>query len=102
MVRIHLDVHIRTIVVLTGGNLTRFYFLQLLYAIYYYIMTHLRPGKKVSILPSGDVNPGPIPSRRGLLEDCMSIMRLVMIMHLGRGDLGMSCGRLLQDVNTFS
>jgi hypothetical protein len=30
---------------------------------------HLRLGKKVSILSPGDVNPGPIPSRRGLLED---------------------------------
>jgi hypothetical protein len=27
------------------------------------VMTHLRQGKKVSILPLGDVNPGPIPSR---------------------------------------
>jgi hypothetical protein len=32
----------------------------------------------------------------------MSIMRLVTTTHLGRGDLGMSCGYLLQDVNTFS
>jgi hypothetical protein len=31
--------------------------------------THLRQGKKVSILPSGDVNLGHVPSRRGLLED---------------------------------
>jgi hypothetical protein len=45
-VRIRLDAHLRTIVVLTGGKLTRFY---------------LRKGKKVSILPSGDVNPGPVP-----------------------------------------
>jgi hypothetical protein len=32
-------------------------------------MTHLRKGKKVSILPPGDVNLGPDPSRRGLLEE---------------------------------
>jgi hypothetical protein len=34
----------------------------------FYVMTHLRQGNKVSILPSGDVNFGPIVSRRGLLE----------------------------------
>jgi hypothetical protein len=62
-VRKCLDAHIRTIVVLTGGKLTRFYFTQLLYAIYYCVMTHLQKGKKVSILPSGDVNHGPVPSR---------------------------------------
>jgi hypothetical protein len=33
-----------------------------------YVMTHLRQGKKVSILPPGDVNFGPIASSRGLLE----------------------------------
>jgi hypothetical protein len=66
---IRLDTHTRTIVVLTGDKLTRVYFLYLLYAIYYSITTHLRYVKKVSILPLGDVNPGPIPSRRGLLED---------------------------------
>jgi hypothetical protein len=60
---------IRTIVILTGGKLTGFYFLPLLYAIYYSVMTHLQKGKKVGILPRGDVNSGPIPSRRGLLED---------------------------------
>jgi hypothetical protein len=49
-VRIHLDAHIRTIVVLTGGKLTGIYFLHLLYAIYFL-------GKKLSILPPGDVNP---------------------------------------------
>jgi hypothetical protein len=43
-VRIRLDAHIRNVVVLIG--------------------------KKVSILPPGDVNPGPVPSRRGLLENC--------------------------------
>jgi hypothetical protein len=68
-VSIRLEVHIRTIVVLTGGKLTGIYFLHLLYASYYFVTTHLRKGKKLSILPPGDVNPGPIPSRRGLLED---------------------------------
>jgi hypothetical protein len=29
-------------------------------------------------------------------------MQLAMTVHLGHGDLGMSCGRLMQDVNTFS
>jgi hypothetical protein len=32
------------------------------------VMTHLRQGKKVSILPPSDVNSGPIASRRGLIE----------------------------------
>jgi hypothetical protein len=68
-VRIHLDAHISTIVVLTGGKLIEIYFLYLLYVIYSSVMMHLRPGKKVSILPLGDVNPGPIPSRRDLLKD---------------------------------
>jgi hypothetical protein len=36
----------------------RFYFLYLLS-----VMTHLRQGKKVSILVSGDVNFGPVASR---------------------------------------
>jgi hypothetical protein len=31
-------------------------------------MTHLRQGKKVSILMSGDVDSSPVASRRGLLE----------------------------------
>jgi hypothetical protein len=34
-VRIHLDAHIRTIVVLTGGKLTGIYFLYLLSVIYF-------------------------------------------------------------------
>jgi hypothetical protein len=69
MVMICLDAHIRTIVVLTGSNVIGIYFLPLLYVIYYSVTTHLCQGKKVTILPSGDVNPGPIPSRRGLLKD---------------------------------
>jgi hypothetical protein len=31
-------------------------------------MTHLRQGKKVSILMPGDVDSDPVASRRGLLE----------------------------------
>jgi hypothetical protein len=58
MVRISLDAHIMTIVVLKGGTLTGIYFLHLLS-----MMAHRRQGKKVSILPSGDVNPKPVPSR---------------------------------------
>jgi hypothetical protein len=69
--RKYLDVHIRIIVVLTGDKLTEIYFLYLLYTIYFAVTTHLRPDKKVSILPPGDVNPGPIPLRRGLLEDSL-------------------------------
>jgi hypothetical protein len=67
--RIRLYAHVRTIVVLTGGKLTRIYFQHLLYAICYCLMTHLRQSKRVSFLLSGDVNPGPVPSRRGLLAD---------------------------------
>jgi hypothetical protein len=40
------------------------YFLYLLS-----VTMHRRQCKKVSILPPGDVNPRPVPSRRGLLED---------------------------------
>jgi hypothetical protein len=43
--------------------LSIFIFCNLLFA-----MTHLRQGKKVSILVSGDVNSGPVASRRDLLE----------------------------------
>jgi hypothetical protein len=69
MVRKCLDAHIRTILVLTGGKLIGFYIVPSLYAIYFLVTTHLWQGKKVSILPPGDVNPRPIPSRQGLLED---------------------------------
>jgi uncharacterized circularly permuted ATP-grasp superfamily protein len=41
MVRIRLDAHISTIVVLTCGKLTEIYFLHLFYATYYSITTHL-------------------------------------------------------------
>jgi hypothetical protein len=67
--RIRLEAHIRTIIVLTGGKLNGIYFLHLHYAIYCFVTMHLRKGKKLSVLPSDDVNQGPILSRRGLLED---------------------------------
>jgi hypothetical protein len=41
---------------------------DLLSAIYFSVTTHLRQGKKVSILVLGDVDSGPVASRRGLLE----------------------------------
>jgi hypothetical protein len=63
MVRKYLDAYIRTIVVLTGGKLAGIYFLHLLYTIYYSVTTHLRKGKNVSFLSSGDVNLRPVPSR---------------------------------------
>jgi hypothetical protein len=63
VLRICLDVHIRTIVVLTYDKLAEIYFLHLLYAIYFSTMTHLHLGKKVSIFPPGDVNFRPIPLR---------------------------------------
>jgi hypothetical protein len=71
-VRIRLDAHIRTIVVLAGGKLTGIYFLYLLSVFTFYnlllVTMHLRQGKKVSILMPSDVNSGPVASRRGLLE----------------------------------
>jgi hypothetical protein len=42
--------------------------MDLLSAIYFSIMTHIRQGKKVSILVRGDVNSSPVASRRGLLK----------------------------------
>jgi hypothetical protein len=36
---------------------------DLLSAIYFFVTTHRQKGKKISIFPPGDVNPGPIPSR---------------------------------------
>jgi hypothetical protein len=68
-VRIRLDVHIRTIVVLIGGKLTGIYIMYLLF-----VMTHFHQGKKVSILVPGNVNLGPVVSRRGLL-DAVPIVR---------------------------
>jgi hypothetical protein len=68
MVRIRFNARIRTIVVLTGGKLTGICFLYLLSVIYFSVMTHLRQGKKVSILVPGAVDSSPVASRRGLLE----------------------------------
>jgi hypothetical protein len=42
--------------------------LYLLSVIYFSVTTHLRQDKKVSILVPGDVDSGPVASRRGLLE----------------------------------
>jgi hypothetical protein len=47
---------------------------DLLSVIYFSVTTHLRQGKKVSILMPGDVNSGPVASRQGLLE-AVSIVR---------------------------
>jgi hypothetical protein len=96
-VTVRLDAHIGTIVVLTGGKLTGIYFSHLLS-----ITTHRWQGKKVSILPLGDVNPRPVSSRWGLLEDSPyravgAAVRPVMSHdHAPRacGDLGVSCGDL--------
>jgi hypothetical protein len=41
---------------------------DLLSVIYFSVTTHLRQGKKVSILVSGDMDSGIVASRRGLLE----------------------------------
>jgi hypothetical protein len=68
MVRIRFNACIRTIVVLAGGKLTGIYFMYLISVIYVFATMHLRQGKKVSILMSGDVNSGPVASRRDLLE----------------------------------
>jgi hypothetical protein len=40
----------------------------LLSVIYFFVTTHPRQGKKVSILVPSDVDSGPVASRRGLLE----------------------------------
>jgi hypothetical protein len=42
--------------------------LYLLSVIYFSVTMHLRQGKKVSILVPGDVDSGPVASRRCLLE----------------------------------
>jgi hypothetical protein len=97
MVRIWLDTHIRTIVVLTGGKLIWIYFLHLLS-----VTTHRWQGKKVSILSPGDVNPRTAPSRWGLLEDSLyhavgaTVHRVTSHDRTPRvcGDLEMSCGDL--------
>jgi hypothetical protein len=45
-----------------------------LLSVFTFLMTHLRQSKNVSILSPGDVNPGPVASRRCLLE-AVPIMR---------------------------
>jgi hypothetical protein len=65
---IRFNTRIRTIVILTGGKLTGIYFWYLLSVIYFSVTTHVHQGKKVSILVPGDVDSGPVGSRRGLLE----------------------------------
>jgi hypothetical protein len=67
--RKHLDAHIRTIVVLIGGKLTEFTFCIYFQNLLFYNDTPTTICKKVSFLPPGDVNLGPVPSRQGLLED---------------------------------
>jgi hypothetical protein len=42
--------------------------MDLLSVIYFSVTTHLRLGKKVSFIVPGDVNSGPVASRRGLIE----------------------------------
>jgi hypothetical protein len=64
------------------------------------VMTHRRQVKKASILPPGDVNPGPVPSRRGLLKDSPYHAVGAIVHHAmshnraprACGDLGLSCG----------
>jgi hypothetical protein len=87
----------KNIVALIGGKLTWIYFLYFLS-----VMTHRWQSKKVSILPSGDVNPGPVPSRRGLLEDSLYHAVGAVVRHATShdrtpracGDLGVFCGAL--------
>jgi hypothetical protein len=67
-VRIRFNARIRTIIVLTGSKLIGIHFMYLLSAIYFPVTMHLRQGKKISIIVSGDVNSSPVASRRGLLE----------------------------------
>jgi hypothetical protein len=67
--RIHVDAYLRTIVVLTGGKLTGIYFLQFTF----FVTTYLHQGKKVSLLPPGDVNPGPVLSS----WDCLRIVPIM-------------------------
>jgi hypothetical protein len=95
-VRKRLDAHRRIIVVLTCDKLTEIYFMHLLYSIYYSpigwceswthpLKTRLAWGQSLSC---------------GM--GCVSIMQLATTTHLVCRDLGMSCGCLQQDVNTFS
>jgi hypothetical protein len=73
---IHVYVYIRTIVVLTGGKLTEFYFLHLLS-----VMMHLRSGKKVSDLSPGDVNPRPAPQDEACLRTIHIVRYALRVYH---------------------
>jgi hypothetical protein len=63
-------------------------------------MTHLRQGKKVSLLPPGDVNPGSVSLKKGLLKDCpyhvieIAVRHAMSHDHVPRAsrDLEMLCG----------
>jgi hypothetical protein len=74
MVRIRFNAYIRTIVDLTGDKANRNLLSVFTFCNLFSAMTHLRQGKKVSILVPGDVNSSPVASRRGLLEAVL-IMR---------------------------
>jgi hypothetical protein len=97
MMRIHLDKDYNSLNRWQANRdlLSAFAFCSLLS-----VMMHLRQSKKVSILPSGDVNLGPVPSRQGLFEDnpyraVWAAVRRAMShdrAHRACGDIGMSCG----------
>jgi hypothetical protein len=103
-----LDAHIWTIIILTCGKLTEIYFLHLFYAIYFSVTTHQWKGKKVSILPPGVVNPGPVPSRWDLLEDSLYHAVRVACLWTSHDRAPRTWGprnvlwSFPQDVNTFS
>jgi hypothetical protein len=93
-VRILFNARIRTIVVSTSGKLG-FTFCNLLF-----VMTHLRQGKKVSVLPLGDVNQQIrcLKARfawgcpyRAVGADVRHAMSHDRVPRVSR-DLGMSCG----------
>jgi hypothetical protein len=98
-VRICLDVYIMTMIVLTGGKLTGIYFLHLLS-----VTTHLRQGKKVSIVPCGWCESRTCPLKMRLTwgqslscdRGYVSVMWLVTTVHLGRVDQWVSCGCFLK------
>jgi hypothetical protein len=71
-----------------------------------FVTTHLRQGKKVSIFSLGDVNPGPVPSRRGLLKNSPYCALGAAVHRATSHDRVPGASRdpewaLPQDVNTF-
>jgi hypothetical protein len=67
MSQLHVYAHIKTAVVSTGGKLTGFYFLHLLYVVYYSVTMHLRRGKKVSYATDcGEMSEAHLVRVRGL------------------------------------